>query len=204
MPDGANHVAFAYSADGKDRFTTVYPNLNLLDGTKDFSGAWSNKENWYKNGTYEGLTVMSFNTGNNVGLTKAFRIPSDGIYSISVLVKVKAGSIGRLVVESAGKPAKIIEVPDTGGKFITKSYTGNFNSGTASMFFSFKYDTPAVKNGVSVAGYKVEHGSTVTPYMPSFSEVTAEDYPSYIGTYTDNDSNTQSTNPEKYSWKKIE
>ena len=33
MPDGANHVAFAYSADGKDRFTTSYPNLNLVDQT---------------------------------------------------------------------------------------------------------------------------------------------------------------------------
>lgn len=33
MPDGANHVAFAYSKDGRDRFMTVYPNLNLLDGT---------------------------------------------------------------------------------------------------------------------------------------------------------------------------
>lgn len=36
MPDGAHHVAFAYSADGKDRFTTVWPNLNLLTDTKDF------------------------------------------------------------------------------------------------------------------------------------------------------------------------
>ena len=42
MPDGANHVAFAYSADGKDRFTTVYPNLNLLDGTKDFKSTIGN------------------------------------------------------------------------------------------------------------------------------------------------------------------
>ena len=34
MPDGANHVAFAYSADGKDRFMTVYPNLNLIENGK--------------------------------------------------------------------------------------------------------------------------------------------------------------------------
>lgn len=42
MPDGAQHVAFAYSADGKDRFTTVWPNLNLLDGTKDFKSTIGN------------------------------------------------------------------------------------------------------------------------------------------------------------------
>ncbi|MCQ4972638.1 phage tail protein, partial [Lactococcus lactis] len=36
------HVAWANSADGTDGFTTVYTNLNLLDGTKDFSGNWYN------------------------------------------------------------------------------------------------------------------------------------------------------------------
>ena len=51
---------------------------------------------------------------------------------------------------------------------------------------------------------KLEIGSTDTPWIPSSSEVTAEDYPSYIGTYTDNNSNEQSTDPEKYTWKKIE
>lgn len=51
---------------------------------------------------------------------------------------------------------------------------------------------------------KIEEGLTATPWMPSFSEVTVEDYPSYIGTYTDNNSNEQSTDPARYSWKKIE
>ena len=46
--------------------------------------------------------------------------------------------------------------------------------------------------------------STSSPWIPSSSEVTAEDYPSYIGTYTDKNSNEQSTDPEKYTWKKIE
>lgn len=50
---------------------------------------------------------------------------------------------------------------------------------------------------------KVEQGSIATPWLPSFSEATVEDYPSYIGTYTDSDSNTQSTDPVRYSWKKI-
>ena len=51
---------------------------------------------------------------------------------------------------------------------------------------------------------KLEPGSTATPWTPSSSEVTAEDYPSYIGTYTDKKTNEQSTDPEKYTWKKIE
>ena len=32
-----NHIAYAYSPDGKDRFTTVYPNLNLLNFKSNFT-----------------------------------------------------------------------------------------------------------------------------------------------------------------------
>ena len=41
------HTAWSYSADGTNGFTTVYPSLNLLDGTKDFnpSGAGTNTPN---------------------------------------------------------------------------------------------------------------------------------------------------------------
>ena len=59
-------------------------------------------------------------------------------------------------------------------------------------------------NSLTIKNVKLEQGSTATPYMPSASEVTAEDYPSHIGTYTDNNSNEQSTDPARYSWKKIE
>ena len=211
MPDGAQHVAFAYSADGKDRFTTVYPNLNLLDGTRDFSGNWLNSNAWYKSGswyesgTHEGLTVMSFKGGWNGGLSKSFTVPSDGIYSMSMLAKVKDGSTGQFAIESTGKPAILKNISDTGGKFITQSYTGTFTKGqNVLMYLRFSNDKDITKDGLSVAGHKIEQGSTATPWMPSFSEVTVEDYPSYIGTYTDNDSNTQSTDPEKYIWKKID
>ena len=55
---------------------------------------------------------------------------------------------------------------------------------------------------VWTAGHKWEEGSTATPYMQSASEATAEDYPSYIGSYPDNKSTEQSTNPDRYTWKK--
>ena len=59
-------------------------------------------------------------------------------------------------------------------------------------------------NSVDICCPKLEKGSTATPWMPAASEVKAEDYPSYIGTYTDNNPNEQSTDPERYTWKKIE
>ena len=76
MPDGAHHVAFAYSADGKDRFTTLYPNLNLIDGTKDFSGYWYNGDYWTNDGTYKGLTVKKRH-GTGKGIYKIFTAPAD-------------------------------------------------------------------------------------------------------------------------------
>ncbi|WP_270325940.1 collagen-like triple helix repeat-containing protein, partial [Lactococcus lactis] len=193
------HVAWSNSADGTDGFTTVYPNLNLLDGTKDFSGNWYNTTPWYKNGSYEGLTVMSFNTGDNIGIVKPFNIPSDGIYSMSMPVKVKTDSIGQFIIEATGKPAIIIDVTDTGGKFVTQSYTGTFTTGqTVSMYFRFKSSEMVIKDGLSVAGHKIEPDSTATPWMPSASEVTTADWPSYIGQYSDFTA-TASTDPAKYA-----
>ena len=55
-----------------------------------------------------------------------------------------------------------------------------------------------------ISEIKVEPGSTVTPYMPSAIEAVESDYPSYIGTYTGKIVDGQSTDPVKYSWKKIE
>ena len=86
MPDGANHVAFAYSADGKDSFTTVYPNLNLIEGTKDFSGDWINSGAWQNDGTYKGLTVKK-RTAQWNGIGETFTAPKDGTYTFSADVK---------------------------------------------------------------------------------------------------------------------
>lgn len=65
------------------------------------------------------------------------------------------------------------------------------------------YNNVPIGATIKVTDLKLEQGSTATPWMPSFSEVVKSDYPSYIGTYTDSDSNTQSTDPVRYSWKKI-
>lgn len=158
------------------------PNLNLLEGTKDFSGNWYNTTPWYKNGTYGKLTIMSFNTGDNIGIVKPFNIPSDGIYSMSMLVKVKTDSIGQFIIEATGKPAIIIDVTDTGGKFVTQSYTGTFTTGqTVSMYFRFKSSEMVIKDGLSVAGHKIESGSSVTSYLPSSSELTTDDISEYFG-----------------------
>ena len=89
MPGGAQHVAFAYSKDGKDRFTTVWPNLNLLDGTKDFSGNWINLDSnkWTDDGTYKDLVVKKRTNAQWQGVYKPLTATIDGAYTFSAYVK---------------------------------------------------------------------------------------------------------------------
>ncbi|MGZ0942283.1 hypothetical protein ACXOJI_09040, partial [Streptococcus thermophilus] len=80
------HTAWSYSADGTDGFTKVYPNLNLLDGTKDFSGDWIYAGGWESDGIYKGLTVKK-RTYEWEGIYKKFIAPKDGTYTFSAYVK---------------------------------------------------------------------------------------------------------------------
>ena len=204
MPDGANHVAFAYSANGKDRFTIVYPNLNLLDGARDFSGDWTSASKWTTDGTYKDLTVKK-RTAQWNGIYKTFTAPKDGKYTFSAYVK------------SSGNNANVFRyVLVNGGdrESLRKGFDNNFDWTRDSVTFDLKenekvsvrYEITGTGSDSALwtAGHKLEEGSTATPWMPSPKEVTAEDYPKYIGTYTDNNSNEQSTDPARYSWKKTE
>lgn len=213
MPDGANHVAFAYSADGKDRFMTVYPNLNLLDGTKDFSGDWVNANSWVTDGTYKGLTVKK-RTAQWNGIYKTLTVPKDGKYTFT------APKDGKYTfssyVKSSGSAADVYRYVYVNASNIApnKLMGNDFDWLRDSVTVTLKADDIVyVKYEITGsgsdsilwnAGHKWEQGSIATPWMPSFSEVTAEDYPNYIGTYTDSNSNEQSTDPLKYTWKKIE
>ena len=200
MPDGANHVAFAYSADGKDRFTTTYPNFNLLDGTKDFSGDWWLSDRSENDGTYKGLTVKK---GEGPGITKPFIAPKDGVYTFSAYVKGSGDSADiRRYVTLNNVSGEVVPIKSMGNNFDWQkdSFQVTLKEGDK-IYTQYNVDGSGVLRN---AGHKWEEGSTATPWMPSASEATVEDYPSHIGTYTDNNSNEQSADPEKYTWKKIE
>lgn len=50
---------------------------------------------------------------------------------------------------------------------------------------------------------KLEAGLIATPWLPSASEVTPSDYPSYTGWYVGKIVDGQSLDPTKYNWEKI-
>ncbi|WP_260318778.1 collagen-like triple helix repeat-containing protein, partial [Lactococcus lactis] len=196
------HTAYSWSADGTDGFSNVYPNLNLLEGTKDFSGYWDREWwGWENDGTYKGLTVKkrAWQWG---GINKKFTAPKDGTYTFSAYVK------------SSGDSAKVNRFTekngtDYWGEWAHKEFGNNFDWLRDSFTVTLKAkDTISARYEISgsapdtilwTAGHKWEEGSTATPYMPSATEITTNDYPSYRGEYSDF-SDTASTDPSKYSW----
>lgn len=193
------HTAWAYSADGTDRFTTVYPNLNLIDGTRDFSGNWNRAWAWQTDGTYKGLIVKK-RTDLWMGIDKTFTAPKDGTYTFSAYIKCSGNT---------ANPARHVNLNGSWDSNTFKSYGNNFDWLRDSFSVKLKTgDTIAARYEISgkgtlwTAGHKWEEGSTATPWMPSASEATTDDYPKYIGQYT-NYNQVDSPNPQDYTWSLI-
>ena len=157
------------------------PNLNLLDGTKDFSGKWSNLGGWSNDGTYKGLTVKK-QTGKGSGFYKAWKVPTDGTYTFSSYLKSsgKGGTIRRWVnVNQSDKQTTTI---DMDSNFDWKVDTFSISLKTGDTAF-VRYEIISNGAGLDIwnAGHKWEYGSTATPYVPSASEVTTADISEYFG-----------------------
>ncbi len=207
---------------------TVYPNLNLLDGT-DFKNYTPKTEEHfsatvktggvldkpYVSASYSNPEPNSFADILSWRLDKEHFKPST-TYTFSFYLKgkgtVKTYIHPSLIDTSSNKSfadGKAIK-PNVDGEYtwtltnewVRHTYTFTTKSSiTEDQYILFRLPTGS---SVDICVPKLEEGTIDTPWMPSFSEATAEDYPSYIGTYTDNKSNEQSTDPEKYTWKKIE
>lgn len=182
-----NTIAYSNSADGTDDFTTVYPNLNLLDGTKDFSGNWERTWGWENDGTYKGLTVKKQTHPMAGGICKRFTAPKDGVYTFSAYVK-GSGSTANIhryvdVYNHYGVNASDM-VPNAfiGNNFdwLRDSFTVTLKEGY-SLWSRYEITGSGTDSALWNAGHKWELGPIATPYMPSASEVTVADYPKYVG-----------------------
>ena len=205
---------------------TVYPNLNLLDGT-DFKNFTPRTEKY--------LTIVKKDGGvnNKPYISASYSNPEPNSYADILSFKLEKERLepsttytfsfyarGRGTVKTYIHPSlidisskafadgKAINPNGDGGytwtltnEWVRHTYTFTTKSSiTEDQYVLFRLPTG---NSVDICLPKLEKGPIATPWMPSASEVKAEDYPSYIGTYTDNKSNEQSTDPEKYTWEKI-
>ena len=183
-------IAYSNSADGTDGFTTVYPNLNLLDGTKDFSGNWVNAGSWVTDGTYKGLTVKK-RTAQWNGIYKNFIVPKDvfaapedGIYTFSAYVKSSGSKANtyRYVYINGVNVSSIVPNKLMGNDFdwLRDSVTVTLKAKDI-VLVKYEITGSGVDSILWTAGHKWELGSIATPYMQSAREVTVADYPKYVG-----------------------
>ena len=195
-----NTTAYANSADGTEDFTTVYPNLNLLNNTR-ITKENLTPENWSPGvgsslsvGSHNGIKVV--NNGGPIG--------SQGGFAYGPTVNVKAGdtlTVSCFVINLGTVPIKNFSLSiafyGTSNSYPSKGNLLIPNDGKP-YFFSF---TVTVPNGATAARprwfdvatavneqhifevykMKLEQGSIATPWMPSASEVTINDYPKYVG-----------------------
>ena len=199
-----NTIAYANSADGTDDFTTVYPNLNLLDGTKDFKplNAGNNMQDqpqgdisFSQNKTVSDL----FKAGDYITISHDIEFLNTELYSDSedvfVAIQMRGGGWTRL---------STIKAKNVNGTFYTRDVfkssvyeenpthkvrvsrtiqlTQDFITVNATVnSIQLLYNHIPVGAEVKVTKLKIELAKDATPYMPSASEVTTADYPKYVG-----------------------
>lgn len=200
--DSYTHTAYSWSADGKDGFTTVYPNLNLIENGKF---AKTINSNWHTDGT----------TISKDDITDYFKVKFNGTGSLNRIyyggsmstipigqkysVYIKAYSLESSLDVKIGTVDSSQGVTVTNNNNILKTYKVEGlvrgNSDTLSIFGKLT----TTLGTLLISEIKVEEGSTSTPWMPLSSEVKTSDYPNYIGTYSD--SNVEaSLDYSKYQW----
>ena len=195
-----NTTAYAKSADGTVGFTTVYPNLNLLTNTKITQG-YIDSEFWVPIGNTElavgsnnGIKVI--NNGGDVGsiggfsYAKPINVNVGDTITLSCYIKntgtvdIKNFSISiAFYGKSRSYPTKDNLVIPNDGKPYFFSLTTIVPSGAEVAYPRWFDFATAVneKHIFEVEEIKLELGPIATPWMPSASEVTIDDYPKYVG-----------------------
>ncbi|TEA97649.1 hypothetical protein BU174_07930 [Lactococcus cremoris] len=220
------HTAYANSADGTDRFTTTYPNLNLLDGTRDFKprGAGNGTENQNVGNIYfvkNKKVADLFKAGDYITISYDIEFLNTELYSssedVNITIQMHGGSYtwisqikaknvgGKFYTKDLFKSSDYVETPTHKVKVSrTIQLTQDFINANATVnSIELVYNFIPVGANTNPTNLKIEPAkdlnSTATPWMPSASEVTTADWPKFVGTYVD-------TNPvssivsSKYDW----
>ncbi|WP_303753346.1 phage tail spike protein [Enterococcus sp. S86.2] len=184
------HNAYAWSADGTDRFTDTYPNENL----------WVIKN--AKSGSIHGITgepVAANNENKEIynDYIEINGIPKLQIYYDAIVIAGKYGWVSVAFYDSEKifirRPAWQGEPVDTEQR-VAHSYTINVPAKSKYMRVSFR--------SYGNATFKIEAGNQQTIYTTAPADDFENAYPTYSGTYTDYTAQ-DSQNPADYVWSRI-
>ena len=164
-----NTIAYANSADGTEDFTTVYPNLNLLEGTS------KTLKTVRASGWDAGYILTSTNTS-------IFRKGQSYTYSVWIQncdVDTRAVMYVRgPLIGFTYHLGNTIKAGSSGLSTVTFNVADDITSYQPTIGFT---EFQGNAHDISYSKMKLESGTIPTPWMPSASEVTVEDYPKYVG-----------------------
>lgn len=205
--DAHIYQAYSWSQDGADRFTTTYPNENILLGTKfedtnDWPIVW-NSGGGTRALPADGLKITATTESQFGAGTKITRSPKKGD-SLNISFEYRGtGTTEPYFMVSGSANIPIGQLPpasETTWTKFSKKFTYPDNAGTI-VSFSILTRGTGKWTQIKKETVKVEFGDGST-WTPAPSEDFINAYPSYVGTYTTfND--VQSTNPADYTWQRF-
>lgn len=143
--------------------------------------------------------------GNNGG---SFAVKAGEKYTISAYIKNNSFTPLEVNLTLGMSASEDQASPSTPANYVTVPANSDYN------LYSVTFTIPEGKNWAwsycytrqgtisadwVMGGYKVENSSRQTYWMPHESEVKPEDWPTYIGAYSDTNPSA-STDPSKYTW----
>jgi len=207
------HWAYAWSADGTDRFTTQYPGENLLRNSHPvtftmYQGATSTRtpnqtvEEWGVTDAVKYEFPANVGTNDTIVATHAAgRLVSAGVYYVHSVYIKNTGTTRLRISNNLG-----ITLPIEAGETKRVIFgSRKSDAGTASMQFVYYRDNINSALGFTIWGSKIEESvdeGLPTIWTPRPVDDFANAYPTYAGTYTDYEP-TDSEDPSKYTWQRI-
>ena len=194
------HTAYAWSPDGTDRFTPDYPNENYVLKSNQLL----TMENVTAAGSYPqplgGISNLDDLKGKQVICSVYVKVKNPkaritGITRVGFEINFRK-SDGSITYVGAWKVITVGQ--DYEGRVLTTITIPSDVSGAdiGGLYLQANGDY------VSVGYPKIELGGTATIYTPSPSEDFANAYPTFVGSYVD-DQPTASTDPADYTWQRI-
>lgn len=188
------YTAYAYSADGTDRFTVAYPNLNLLKGTKTPKSITGN------NTVNQGGLLYSFDNNNTLN-HQGFNI--NDTVTLEFDWSATNPASGTFILQWQGQPwgfnvpqIKISSTNGSGHVAHTFNITDLQIASTAvATGIGYRFDNIPTNTVITFSNVIISKAKTSQPWMPSEKELTSDDIPKYVGY-----SVRQSENPKDFSW----
>lgn len=186
--NGNVQTAYAFDATGKDRFTTSYPNENILLGTTSETQSFTTNTGWPdKTGATNALMAVGDNrvvkAGDTITYSAYITAPAD----VRAYIYVRLSRPGAPNGSYEDKASNLLE-PGTSGWC---SVTVTIPSDTTSIRFTvgrYEYNNTVTRT-ISWASEKAEKSDKQTIWTEANQGITDNTTPKYIGfSTTDNDS----------------